>query len=159
MSYSPANICITALGISNGIFVGGHADSEHEPFHLRCKSDILSIVFADMTVGFGGGRDGKIRLFDTRVAVGKHNWRRGLLAGKECRHSSSVHALGMDGWRLASASMNGQVFVWDIRMLGNKRYDSLCANSLSGPSTVTSPSRLGFAVTRGIVAAASPDNI
>ncbi|KAJ2716698.1 hypothetical protein H4S00_004475, partial [Coemansia sp. D1744] len=112
-----------------------------------------------MTVGFGGGRDGKIRLFDTRVAVGKHNWRRGLLAGKECRHSSSVHALGMDGWRLASASMNGQVFVWDIRMLGNKRYDSLCANSLSGPSTVTSPSRLGFAVTRGIVAAASPDNI
>ncbi|KAI9479404.1 hypothetical protein LPJ78_004254 [Coemansia sp. RSA 989] len=130
-----------------------------DTFTLSTKTDIISTALADPNVGFGGGRDGHVRMIDSRVSSSRHHARRGLLAQTVCSNSSSIHGLAIDGSLLASASMDGQVNVWDIRMLpSSRRSTSVHFHKLSKPTTVTSASPLGFGLARGVVFGATPDN-
>ncbi|KAJ2313411.1 hypothetical protein H4S02_001752 [Coemansia sp. RSA 2611] len=154
-----AHLRRTALGTSSGAVVVDLVDSVQQRFAMRCKSDIIGTALADANIGFAGGRDGQIRLFDVRLDGARHHPRKGLFSNTQCRHSSSVHGLGADGSLLVSASMDGQVHVWDIRMLGGERRSvPACLNVLSEAAAATSVCRLGFDVSQGVVAAADPGN-
>ncbi|KAJ2711662.1 hypothetical protein H4R19_003142 [Coemansia spiralis] len=151
----------TCVGTSTGIRVANLAlDAMCTVFHTRTQSDIISTAFTqNPCVGFGGGRDGHIRLFDMRVDGGRHRPDRGLFAGKGCRHASAVHGLGAEDWLLASASMDGQTRIWDVRMVaGPSGPAALCASSFGSPLATPAACRLGFDVCRGTVAAAGSDN-
>ncbi|KAJ1728105.1 DDB1- and CUL4-associated factor 4 [Coemansia biformis] len=151
----------TCVGTSAGVSVLDlAADAVRPVFNVRSHGDIVSTTFAHGPhVGFGGGRDGRIRLFDMRVDGARHDPGRGLFSGAGCRHASSVHGLGAEGWLLASASMDGRVCVWDVRMAtGKKGPLAVCASGLENSSAVPAACRLGFDVRRGAVAAAGSDN-
>ncbi|KAJ2766656.1 hypothetical protein IWQ56_003635, partial [Coemansia nantahalensis] len=154
----PHRCCV---GTTTGIRVADlSADAVWSAFHLRTQSDIVSTAFAQApSVGYGGGRDGRIRLFDARVAGARHQPDRGLFAGAGCRHASAVHGLGAEDWLLASASLDGQIRIWDIRMAAGQRGPAaLCATSFGDPSAAPAACRLGFDVRHGTVAAAGSDN-
>ncbi|PIA17895.1 WD40 repeat-like protein [Coemansia reversa NRRL 1564] len=151
----------TAVGIHCGLSViDMDLGATKQIFSMRTKSDILSTTFIDNErVGLGGGRDGHIRLFDIRVDSARHNMRKGLLASYGCMHSSAIHGMGSDSWRLASASMDGQVRVWDLRMVGGGQGPSAtCVNDLASSSGLPPACRLGFDLGHGVVAAAGSDS-
>ncbi|KAJ2806091.1 hypothetical protein H4R20_001825 [Coemansia guatemalensis] len=151
----------TTLGMHSGLsVVDMDLGATERIFNMHTKSDILSTVFIEgENVGLGGGRDGHIRLFDVRVDSTRHNRRRGLFAGDGCMHSSAIHGLGSDGWMLASASMDGQVRAWDLRMVGGGQGPSVtCVHDLASSSELPAACRLGFDVGHGVVAAAGSDS-
>ncbi|KAJ2077468.1 DDB1- and CUL4-associated factor 4 [Coemansia sp. RSA 988] len=151
----------TAIGINSGLSVVDMGLGATERiFSMRTKSDILSTTFiGNEYVGLGGGRDGHIRLFDIRVDSARHNRRKGLLASDGCMHSSAIHGLGSDGWAVASGSMDGQVRVWDLRMVGAGQGPfATCVNDLASSSELPAACRLGFDVGHGVVAAAGSDS-
>ncbi|KAJ1828112.1 hypothetical protein LPJ56_001293 [Coemansia sp. RSA 2599] len=139
----------------------------HEVFKIRTDTDVLSTAFIDgPNVVACGGRDGRIRLIDHRVSVKSHKRSRGLLATDDCRHGTSVHGLrSSQGWLLASASMDSQVRIWDVRMthrMGSQqqKLPSLaCLNNPVGQTEhMLAPCRLGFSACLDVVVAASSDN-
>ncbi|KAJ1737289.1 hypothetical protein LPJ72_000619 [Coemansia sp. Benny D160-2] len=146
-------------------------------FNAKTGSDILSTAFLSESpdVFVGGGRDGCIRLFDRRVDSKRHNQRRGLLSPRcdGCRHKSSVHGVGSDGWLVVSASMDGESRVWDFRMpMGSSSYFSvgdppidthgpeaaMLGSLQSSASGMPASRRLGFDVRNGVAAIADSDN-
>ncbi|KAJ2551077.1 hypothetical protein EV175_003825 [Coemansia sp. RSA 1933] len=148
-------------------------------FSAQTGSDIISTAFLDESsdVFVGGGRDGRIRLFDCRVGGKRHNRQRGLLAAASagCRHGSSVHGIGSDGWRVVSTSMDGHSCVWDLRMPSDAYFtlddqqmakhgpEAAIFGNLRGggpPSEMMTLAsrRLGFDVRNGVAAVADSDN-
>ncbi|KAJ1722698.1 hypothetical protein LPJ53_002911 [Coemansia erecta] len=141
-------------------------------FAAKTGSDILCTTFiADSrSVFVGGGRDGHIRLFDSRIDSKRHNQHRGLFSSKNgCRHKTGVHGIssmhnGMQ--QFASACMDGQVNTWDVRMIrgndvgvGSIEPAVRCLNRLSERSEIAAPCMLGFGVSNDVVAAASGDGL
>ncbi|KAJ2158114.1 hypothetical protein GGF46_004019 [Coemansia sp. RSA 552] len=109
--------------------------------------------------GLAGGRDGRIRLFDTRVPERQHSKLHGLLGTLNYNHKSSIHGLGAEDVMLVSASMDGEVNVWDLRMGNSSLAPSpRPVTKLSSPSRMPSACRLGFAVEQGKVIAAGCDS-
>ncbi|KAJ1644029.1 hypothetical protein J3B02_001078 [Coemansia erecta] len=158
-----------SAGITGGISVVNVTGTDsHEVFKARTGTDILSTAFIDgPNVIVGGGRDGRIRLFDCRISAKKHKPSRGLLATDDCQHSTSIHGVrSSQGWLLASASMDSQVRIWDVRMThrrGTQQQKSVfsvnCLNNLAGQTEhMLAPCRLGFSARLDVVAAASSDN-
>ncbi|KAJ2782921.1 hypothetical protein H4R18_002000 [Coemansia javaensis] len=155
----PRVACIGTDGsVQAAALVGGEM---RWTFRARTGSDIVSAAFVDGPhVAAGGGRDGRIRLFDLRVDGARHDARRGLFSGAGCGHASAVHGLGGEGWLLASASMDGRVRVWDLRMAaGAQGPAALCASDLGDPLAAPAACRLGFGVGRGAVVAAGSDSL
>ncbi|KAJ2623545.1 hypothetical protein GGF44_005311 [Coemansia sp. RSA 1694] len=135
-----------------------------EVFTAQTKTDIMSTTFAmdSPYVFVGGGRDGRVRLFDTRAASSQHDRKRGLLSSA-LMAKSSIHGVGTHGWRLVAASMDSGVRMWDVRMPDDKRqrksFDaSDCFGDLHQPLRILSATRLGFAVCQDFIAAAGSDN-
>ncbi|KAJ2373327.1 hypothetical protein IW150_003677 [Coemansia sp. RSA 2607] len=139
-------------------------------FAAKTGSDILCTTFlADSSSVFvGGGRDGHIRLFDSRIDIKRHNRHRGLFSSKTgCRHKTGVHGISSmqtDAHQFVSACMDGQVDMWDVRMIhandvGNIGATARSLNRLSGQSEIAAPCILGFDVSNDVVAAASGDGL
>ncbi|KAI9503225.1 hypothetical protein GGI25_004284 [Coemansia spiralis] len=166
---------VTAVGLSNSVvtvevaptgFVGA--------FGASTSSDILSTSFlgGNPKVFVGGGRDGRVRLFDTRVSGKRHDKRFGLMSEHSSikRHDSSVHGIGADRWFVVSTSMDGRSRVSDIRMPNNDYHwlnDPQIAEhrpvsthvwNLHIPSLLPAASRrLGFDIKFGVAAIAGSD--
>ncbi|KAJ2484514.1 hypothetical protein EV174_002365 [Coemansia sp. RSA 2320] len=162
----------TAVGLTNRASVAVIDNARiAEVFNAHTKTDILSTTFAMSSchVFLGGGRDGRARLFDTRVSSKQHDCRRGLLSAP-LTSKSSIHGIGAHGWRLAAASMDSRVRMWDIRFAGTEWGDESssaqsksystddCFGDLHRPLEMLSATRLGFAVCRDLVAAAGGEN-
>ncbi|KAJ1668840.1 hypothetical protein IW140_000094 [Coemansia sp. RSA 1813] len=143
-------------------------------FNAKTGSDILSTAFIGESsdVFVGGGRDGRIRLFDCRVNGKRHNQQRGMLTAKSagCKHESSVHGIGSDGWLVISTSMDGHSRVWDLRMPSETYFtltdqqmakhgpEAVSLSGLRGPPGMLASRRLGFDVRNGVAAIADSDN-
>ncbi|KAJ1896830.1 hypothetical protein LPJ66_003753 [Kickxella alabastrina] len=157
----------TAVGLTGGVsLLLASSAGTRCSFSVKTRSDILSTAFIDERHVFaGGGRDGRLRLFDCRVSSKKHDPRRGLFSADGCRHDTSIHGVSAQGWLLASASMDCRVHVWDIRMGksqggSQKQPKSTFANliNLGGGRGSLASCKLGFSTSQGVVAAASSDN-
>ncbi|KAJ2507993.1 hypothetical protein IWW47_000837, partial [Coemansia sp. RSA 2052] len=155
----------TAVGLSGRVSIAAISDAHMaEVFTAQTKTDIMSTTFAmdSPYVFVGGGRDGRVRLFDTRAASSQHDRKRGLLSSALVA-KSSIHGVGTHGWRLVAASMDSGVRMWDVRMPDDKRqrksFDaSDCFGDLHQPLRILSATRLGFAVCQDFIAAAGSDN-
>ncbi|KAJ2889308.1 hypothetical protein GGI21_001663 [Coemansia aciculifera] len=162
----------TAVGLTGRVSVATISNaSMAESFTAQTKTDIMSTAFVidSPHVFAGGGRDGRVRLFDTRVASAHHDRKRGLLS-LALQSKSSIHGIGAHGWRLVAASMDSGVRMWDIRMpvdddsqqqrrpLSPYGASTCFGDDLHSPLQVLSAARLGFAVCQGFVAAAGSDN-
>ncbi|KAJ2023980.1 hypothetical protein IW146_009445 [Coemansia sp. RSA 922] len=154
----------TAVGLTGRVSVAAITNTHmREVFSAQTKTDILSTAFAldSPHVFVGGGRDGRVRLFDTRVASAQHDRKRGLFSAA-LMSNSSVHGVGAHGWRLVAASMDSGVRMWDVRMPDEQRSEVFAVNDCFGylhrPSELLSATRLGFAVCQDLVAAAGSDN-
>ncbi|KAJ2690832.1 hypothetical protein IWW39_000492 [Coemansia spiralis] len=154
----------TAVGLTGRVSVAAISDARMiEVFSAQTKTDILSTTFAldSPHVFIGGGRDGRVRIFDTRAASAQHDRKRGLFSAALALQSS-VHGVGAHGWRLAAASMDSAVRMWDVRMPDERRSGLFtaddCFGDLQRPLEMLSATRLGFAVYQDLVAAAGSDN-
>ncbi|KAJ2812693.1 hypothetical protein GGI24_006637, partial [Coemansia furcata] len=160
----PSGPLTTAVGLAGRVSVAAMSNARMaEVFSVQTKTDVMSTAFAlgSPHVFAGGGRDGCVRLFDTRVASAHHHRRRGLLSAPLAA-KCSVHGVGAHGWRVVAASMDSAVRMWDVRMAHEQRAAAFAATECFGhllrPLPVTSPARLGFAVCQDLVAAAASDN-
>ncbi|KAJ2752142.1 hypothetical protein GGI19_004024 [Coemansia pectinata] len=154
----------TAVGLTGRVSVATISNTHmREVFSAQTKTDIMSTAFAldNPHVFVGGGRDGRVRLFDTRVASAQHDRKRGLFSAA-LMSKSSVHGVGAHGWRLVAASMDSGVRMWDVRMPDERRSGMFAVNDCFGdlhrPLEILSATRLGFALCQDLVAAAGSDN-
>ncbi|KAJ2729527.1 hypothetical protein IW152_005594 [Coemansia sp. BCRC 34962] len=154
----------TAVGLTGRVSVAAISNTRMtEVFSTQTKTDILSTAFAldSPHVFIGGGRDGRVRLFDTRVASAQHDRKCGLFSTAPVLQSS-VHGVGAHGWRLVAASMDSGVRMWDARMSDERRPGVFAVNDCFGdlqrPLEILSASRLGFAMYQDFVVAAGSDN-
>ncbi|KAI8324532.1 WD40 repeat-like protein [Martensiomyces pterosporus] len=173
---TPSKVAI-GLTSSAAVAVATNCDVK-TPFCAQTGTDIMSATFVDTPHVFaGGGRDGRIRLFDMRLHAAKHDKRRGLFSANECRHRSYVYAMGYCQGLLVSSGSDGRVKAWDIRMPrgwdsdmlysqkrhsaipGHRRPSVRLASELEGLQVSAAMAcKSGFATCGNVVAAAGSDN-
>ncbi|KAJ1960341.1 hypothetical protein GGI12_003857 [Dipsacomyces acuminosporus] len=165
-----------AIGMTKSVVVAALTDTSIQAFSkIRTGTDIMSAAFINSPYVFaGGGRDGRVRLFDMRLEGSSHNRKNGLFSSSRCRHDSCVYAMGYCNGLLVSAGMDSVIQAWDIRMPsgwesnifytqqrqssipGNRLPSAYLASSLlSQKQAAPATCRLGFAARESVVAAAS----